>query len=121
MLGAFQVVRDVKKYPVGQRFGLGKGARPADFADGMSNTLLLSEVLTFDRNLDGADSGHVTGRNQDWRGVMLCPGIGASTFTCHSTPNSAVPDTIPGCDKRIPMTDRLFCVQNRTDGNIWAA
>src|SRR5439155_10956749 len=121
MLGAFQVVRDAKKYPVSQRFGLGKGTRPADFADGMSNTLLLSEVRSFDRSLDGADETHVFGKNQDWRGVMLCPGIGASTFTCHTAPNSTTPDTIPGCDKRIPSTEPLFCVQNRADGNTWAA
>jgi prepilin-type N-terminal cleavage/methylation domain-containing protein/prepilin-type processing-associated H-X9-DG protein len=121
MLGAFQVVRDVKKFPVSRRFGLGKGTRSSDFSDGMSNTLLLSEVMTFDRNLDGADETHLAGKNQDWRGVMLCPGIGASTFTCRTPPNSTVHDTIPGCDTRIPATDLLNCVRNRDNGTTWAA
>jgi prepilin-type N-terminal cleavage/methylation domain-containing protein/prepilin-type processing-associated H-X9-DG protein len=119
--GAFGVVKEVSKFPVGQRFGLGKGSKITDFADGTSNTLLFSEVLPYNVDTLGADAEHATGRNRDWRGVMLCPGIGASSFTAKTTPNSPTPDRIPGCDTSIPAGHPLKCEQNRSDGFTYAA
>ncbi len=109
-LGAFGVVSGVTK---ANRTGEGKGTRIADLTDGTTNTLLISEVLPTDTT-------------RDWRGVMLCPGIGASSFTTRTTPNSRVPDRIPGCDTGLPANDPLRCERNRatsgpTAGLTWAA
>src|SRR5262245_45252039 len=52
---------------------------------------------------------------------MLCPGTGASSFTAKTSPNSATPDRIPGCDTRIPVGHPLRCEQYRTDGFSYAA
>jgi prepilin-type N-terminal cleavage/methylation domain-containing protein/prepilin-type processing-associated H-X9-DG protein len=119
--GAFGVVTEVSKFPVGSRFGSGKGSKITDFQDGTSNTLLFSEVLPYNDVLDAADSTHPNGKNKDWRGVMLCPGVGASSFTAHTAPNSATPDRTPGCDTRIPAGHPLRCELNRADGFTWAA
>jgi prepilin-type N-terminal cleavage/methylation domain-containing protein/prepilin-type processing-associated H-X9-DG protein len=129
MLGAFGMVTGIKIKnadgsfaPYSDRYGYGKGVRLAnDFGDGTSNTLLYSEVLPYDVDVNGADSTHVTGRNNDWRGVMLIPGAGAAAFTAHTTPNSRTPDRIPCCEPTIPANDPLKCEQNRADGLTWAA
>src|SRR5262249_6174770 len=76
MLGAFGIVTGIKIKnadssfaPYSDRYGYGKGVRLTnDFGDGTSNTLLYSEVLPYDVDVNGADSTHVTGRNNDWRG-----------------------------------------------------
>jgi prepilin-type N-terminal cleavage/methylation domain-containing protein/prepilin-type processing-associated H-X9-DG protein len=121
MLGAFGIVNNITKFPVGNRFGLGKGTRMADFQDGTSNTLLFSEVLTWDVSDGRSDASHPSGMNTDWRGAIICPGIGANTFTARTPPNSTVADTIPGCDLAIPVGNPLRCVRNRANGVIWAA
>ncbi|MCI0465109.1 MAG: DUF1559 domain-containing protein [Gemmataceae bacterium] len=105
MQGVFGVINSVTKLA---RTGSGKGTRMGEITDGTSNTLLISEVLAWEST-------------QDWRGVMLVPGIGASTFTAKTTPNSAVRDRIPACETTIPVTHRLKCERNRADGFIWAA
>jgi prepilin-type processing-associated H-X9-DG protein len=83
---------------------------------------MFSEVLAFHDAL-GTSSSSPAGVNQDWRGVMLCPGIGASSFTTRTAPNSLVRDRIPGCDTRIPANypNRLACERNRANGFTWAA
>jgi prepilin-type N-terminal cleavage/methylation domain-containing protein/prepilin-type processing-associated H-X9-DG protein len=108
MQGVFGVVSSVTK---ASRSGSGKGTKMGAITDGTSNTLLLSEVLAW----------HSGSSNPDWRGVMLLPGIGASTFTAKTTPNSSVRDRIPACDTTIPVTHRLKCERNRVDGFTWAA
>jgi prepilin-type N-terminal cleavage/methylation domain-containing protein/prepilin-type processing-associated H-X9-DG protein len=112
MLGAFGVV-PIEKYPAEGRMGLGRGTRQAMIRDGSSNTLLISEVLTWDET------------SSDWRGVWILPGIGANTFTARTTPNSLTPDTIPACDQNIPTGHPMKCVQNRqagaAGGVTWAA
>jgi prepilin-type processing-associated H-X9-DG protein len=117
MKGVFAVVSDVTKQ---SRTGAGKGARVADILDGTSNTLMFSEVLAF-HDATGTDSTAPEGTNRDWRGVMLCPGIGASSFTTKTTPNSTTPDRMPACEPAIPTTSKLFCELNRNDGFTWAA
>src|SRR5262249_35774052 len=104
MLGVFGVVNDVQKFPIGMRMGLGKGTRLTAIKDGTSNTLMLSEILTFDVALDASSSTSPSGRNRDWRGCVINPGIGGNTFTAKFPPNAAVADVFPGCDTRIPPT-----------------
>src|SRR5262245_16512411 len=122
MMGVFAVVSDVTKM---NRTGSGKGTRITDITDGSSNTVLLSEVLAW-HNVTGSDSTSPAGTNSDWRGVMLCPGIGASSFTTKTTPNSKVLDRIPGCESSVSkypanMPNPYPCERNRTDGFTWAA
>jgi prepilin-type processing-associated H-X9-DG protein len=88
--------------------GWGAGTKLKDFVDGSSQTLLLSEVLTNDDPADG-------------RGVWTWVGMGASTFTAKLGPNSKEPDVIPACNTKIPTPDRMYCTQNRANGNVWAA
>lgn len=121
--GAFEVVTNgINKFPVGNRMGLGKGVRFTAITDGSSNTLMLSEILGFHEALDAASSTSPAGRNRDWRGTIINPGVGGNSFTAFSPPNTTtIPDTFPGCDTRIPSGHPLACVQNRTNGLTWAA
>jgi prepilin-type N-terminal cleavage/methylation domain-containing protein/prepilin-type processing-associated H-X9-DG protein len=120
--GVFGLVQ-VNKWPVEQRFGTGKGSTITGVADGTSNTVMFSELLPFGDALDAANTSHPSGSNRDGRGVALLAGPGGAFFLTHTTPNSATPDTMMYCDTRIPQNhpDKLYCVQNRTDGNQWAA
>jgi len=124
MLGAFGVVSMLTKLPAGALFGLSKGTRISDFQDGTSNTLLLSEVLAWnvaDPSFAASES-YPQGRNRDWRGVIINPGIGGNTFTARTPPNSSIPDQIPGCDPTIPANDPLRCIRRPNDTpEIWAA
>jgi prepilin-type processing-associated H-X9-DG protein len=52
---------------------------------------------------------------------MLLAGPGGNLFLTHTTPNSSTPDTMMYCETNIPAGHPLRCVQNRTDGNQWAA
>jgi prepilin-type N-terminal cleavage/methylation domain-containing protein/prepilin-type processing-associated H-X9-DG protein len=120
--GVFGLVQ-VKKFPVEQRFGVGKGTTIVGISDGTSNTVMFSELLPFGDALDAGNANSPAGRNRDGRGVTLLAGPGGNFFLTHTAPNSATPDTMMYCDTRIPAThpDKLACVQNRTDGNQWAA
>src|SRR5262245_19975891 len=75
--GVFTVVSSVTKL---NRTGTGKGIRITAITDGTSNTLIFSELLHWDVPT-GSSSSSPAGTNADWRGVMLCPGMGASSFT----------------------------------------
>jgi prepilin-type processing-associated H-X9-DG protein len=88
--------------------GWGQGTRFADFTDGLSNTLLVSEVLAIDEEADG-------------RGTWVWAGMVGSTFTAKYGPNSDQNDVIPGCSKLLPTSDPLHCTQNQTNGNVWAS
>jgi prepilin-type processing-associated H-X9-DG protein len=119
--GVFGFVK-VKKWPVEGRFGTGRGTKIAGLPDGTSNTLLLSEVVAYGETTNTtASSTHPSGSNRDGRGVMLLAGPGGNLFLTHTTPNSSTPDTMMYCETNIPAGHPLRCVQNRTDGNQWAA
>lgn len=111
--GAFGIVR-IHKYPPSQRTALGRGTQLVAITDGTSNTLMLSEVLTW-------DTPTANGTSDDWRGVWILPGIGANTFTCYTTPNSRTGDRIPSCGSGIPAGHPLACSETLTSGNTWAA
>jgi prepilin-type processing-associated H-X9-DG protein len=120
--GIFSLTQ-VPKWPVGERFGTGKGTKIATIGDGTSNTLLFSEVLPFDQATRAANSSHPAGSNADGRGVTMLSGPGGNLFQSFTAPNSTIPDTMMYCDPAIPQThpNRLYCIQNRNDGNQWAA
>jgi prepilin-type processing-associated H-X9-DG protein len=88
--------------------GWGEGTRIPEITDGTSNTMLVSELLAFDRPEDG-------------RGVWVWGGMGGSTFTARYGPNSRDKDVIPACSPMIPAGHPLACDQNQKDGNVWAA
>jgi prepilin-type processing-associated H-X9-DG protein len=113
----------VTKWPVEQRFGTGKGTAIVGIGDGTSNTVMFSEVLPFDQPTLSASSSSPAGRNRDGRGVTMLAGPGGCFFQTFTAPNSGTPDTMMYCDPAIPANhpNKLNCVQNRTDGNQWAA
>jgi prepilin-type N-terminal cleavage/methylation domain-containing protein/prepilin-type processing-associated H-X9-DG protein len=86
----------------------GQGTRIAEITDGLSNTLLVSELLGYDRREDG-------------RGVWTWGGMGGSTFTARFGPNARDKDVIPACSPEIPAGHPLACDQNQKDGNVWAS
>ncbi len=88
-----------------------RGRKPLSFHDGLSKTLLLSEVLTRD---DAADS----------RGVWLSAAMGSTVFSARFPPNTTVNDRIVHCgaSARLPTHNRLRCVPVDEDpsGSYWA-
>lgn len=100
----------------GDIFQHDKGATPADFTDGMSNTVAVSEVIATDGRSTGTTS-------PDIRGVWMNPGMGASIFSAFTNPNSKDPDILPSCDTTIPMNEPpyLHCTENYSDADVYAA
>jgi hypothetical protein len=90
------------------KMGLGQGTKRAEVRDGLSNTLMISEVLGYDSRLDT-------------RGGWVLNSPGSTNFMTKVGPNSEVNDVIPMCEPNIPETDPLHCIENRSDGNVWAA
>jgi prepilin-type processing-associated H-X9-DG protein len=127
----------IQKYPIGAR--LGKGTPPAKVTDGMSNTVLLSEILTWNEVTEtggSVDEGVAQG-NDDWRGVWMIPSVGASAFTGKFPPNAKGRgpdfrgtndldrgDLIPACGTGIDATNdyaEIPCKEEKESGNIWAS
>ncbi len=119
MRGAFGVVRIVK-YPAGARMALGKGTKISDIEDGSSNTLAISEVLTWDV-ANAVDDVFGLPSNDDWRGTWILPGIGASTFTARHGPNGTTGDRMPACGSNIPPGHPLSCSKTLSSGTTWAS
>ncbi len=117
MLGVFGIVR-IQKFPAGARLGLGKGTKIGDITDGTSNTLALSELMTWD--VANGESDNLPS-NDDWRGVWILPGIGANTFTAKYPPNSGQSDRIPSCGSNIPAGHPMACGQALSSGITWAS
>jgi hypothetical protein len=85
--GIFGMER-IRKYPIGAR--LGRGRKIAQVSDGTSNTILLSEVLTWSdvNEAGGSVDESVPPGNDDWRGAWMVPGMGASAFSGKFPPNA---------------------------------
>jgi prepilin-type processing-associated H-X9-DG protein len=132
-LGLFGMV-EIRKNPVGQRVGV--GTKVGKVADGMSKTVLLSEVLTWsDANETGASQDDtVPHGNDDWRGVWMIPSVGASAFTGKFPPNSKgqrkdfrpnspildSADAIPACGTGLTDPD-MPCVEPDDGANYFAS
>jgi prepilin-type N-terminal cleavage/methylation domain-containing protein len=134
--GIFGLVR-IQKYPIGAR--LGRGTPPSKVTDGMSNTILLSEILTWNETTEsgGSLSDAVGQGNDDWRGAWIIPSVGASAFTGRFPPNTTGPgtdfrgasyddrgDQIPACGSGIELTNdfaEIPCNEESESSNIWAS
>ena len=134
--GIFGMV-SIKKWPVGVR--IGQGYRAAKVSDGMSKTVLLSEVLTWNESNDqGAPVDEsVPHGNDDWRGVWMIPSVGASAFTGKFPPNSKgqrqdfrksnsfdSSDLIPACGTGLathPDGKVIPCQEDMSTANTWAS
>ncbi len=90
------------------KHGRGQGTRLAQITDGLSNTVLLSEILTYNSSQDG-------------RGTWFWPGMGGSTFTARFSPNARDHDQVPICEELIPATHELACTENKADCDQWAS
>jgi len=91
------------------RMGNGTGTRFRDCVDGLSNTVLLSEIIAWDDDDDG-------------RGVWFWGGMGGASFTAKFAPNSAGTDVFQACGAtNIPAGDPLVCVENKADAQIWTS
>jgi hypothetical protein len=115
----------IKKFPPEGRVGRGK--KVAKITDGMSKTVMLSEVVAWSEQLQQYVSPEGLGGNNDWRGAWMIPSAGAGAFTGRFPPNSTgkgFEDTIPACglDGDITRQDpKMPCVEDRTSGALWAS
>ena len=99
------------------KLGNGEGATlSADFGDGSSNTMALSEVIA------------LPGKPLDSRGVWVFTGAGSSTFMAKYPPNTHDTSTlndndhITGCSPGdVPADKPLHCVRKNSDCESWAA
>ncbi len=125
LAGVFGVVPLTAKHPTGERFGTGKGTKIAEITDGTSNTVLFSEILTFNQATGAASSSMPFGSNRDVRGAMLIPMAGGNSFMTNFPPNSPGTDQMPSCeDTVIPISDPMRCRRTGNtnfDGQYWAA
>jgi prepilin-type N-terminal cleavage/methylation domain-containing protein len=134
--GIFGMAR-IKKNPIGGR--LGRGRKIAQVSDGLSNTVMLSEILTWNEaneNGGSVDDSVPTG-NDDWRGAWMVPGIGASAFTGKFPPNAKGQgpdfkgtnnydraDIIPACGTGIETSAAFVdipCREEKETANTWAS
>ena len=123
LAGMFGLER-INKWPVGNR--IGKGLKTGKIADGMSRTVMMSEVLNWNRtNNEGTPvDDSVPLGNDDWRGVWMIPSVGASAFTGKFPPNSPQPDRIPACGTGLmqsPDAKRMPCQEDKQSSNIYAS
>ena len=135
--GMFGMVH-IRKNPVGARVGV--GTKLAKVSDGMSKTVMLSEILTWNETNDegaGVETSGVGQGNDDWRGAWMIPGMGASAFSGKFPPNSTgsrsdfrnsnsliSSDRIPACgtglDKVADFAD-IPCTEDMDSANTWAS
>jgi len=124
LTGIFGVVPITKKYPYGERTGIGKGTRVAEILDGTSNTVMYSEILGWHVPSTAATDSMPAGSNQDVRGAMLIPMAGGNTFMTNTPPNSHGTDAMPSCEPSIPRKHAMWCRRTGNtiyDGLYWAA
>lgn len=84
-------------------FARGQGTKREDITDGMAQTIIISELLTWDG--DASNPAY----SEDIRGVWTCGSMGASTYSHMFGPNSRSPDRINSCESRIPNRNPLHC------------
>jgi len=102
-------VEEVDNSSAEARMGSREGVRFSDCIDGLSNTVLLSEIIAWDDDDDG-------------RGVWFWGGMGGASFTARFPPNSDGTDVFQACGAtNIPAGDPLECTENKADGEIWVS
>jgi len=102
---------------LGEILGRSKGTRLVAVTDGLSNTLMVSEVA------------FLPGERRDVRGVWLYPGMGGCSITTRDTPNSPNPDRIQACangiDPLLPCEQNMYptsaALTDAQYGDLWAA
>ncbi len=101
------------------KFAHGQGTRSKRIKDGISKTIVLSEVLAWDGPVDGSPV------SEDIRGVWTSASMGASTYSHKFGPNSQMPDRVNACDRNIPREHPLYCEQTvasgRDSAETWAS
>ena len=91
------------------KLGNRQGVKIREITDGTSHTLMASEVLGFDSELDA-------------RGVWALGAMGSTSFTAKYPPNFSTPDRIAMCEKtKIPRGDPLYCTEYRANGQVYAS
>ncbi len=85
----------------GKKMGHNKGTASAFVRDGVSKTVMLSEVLGDDSATDG-------------RGAWTVGAMGCTAFTAKNEPNSTIPDQVPMCDTSITRPPQMICKQVNT-------
>jgi prepilin-type N-terminal cleavage/methylation domain-containing protein/prepilin-type processing-associated H-X9-DG protein len=104
--GVFTIVDLSKQVPPAGPIGVWKmGARTgiplAAIRDGLTTTLLASEIVSYASPADG-------------RGVWAWPGMGGSFFTTKNGPNSGTGDNVPACDTKIVLPPGIQPCTNDT-------
>ncbi|QDT69424.1 hypothetical protein MalM25_23610 [Planctomycetes bacterium MalM25] len=97
----------------------GRGRRVGQISDGMSKTVMLAELLTYNEPNQAGEPAPGSGvgqGNNDWRGAWIIPGMGASAFSGNYPPNSKIPDNIPACADEIASQQSL--VANPAAGKL---
>lgn len=101
------------------KFAYGQGTKLNEINDGVSKTVVLCEVLTWDGDANNARF------SEDIRGTWTSASMGASTYSHKYGPNSTVNDRINSCESDIPDSNRLHCDAADTTGSeageTWAA
>ena len=115
---------EIRKWPVGGRTG--RGNKVSKVRDGMSKTVMLSEVLVWNQTNEtgGSVDPTVPPGNDDWRGAWMIPSVGASAFTAKFGPNASDPDVIPACGTGIMQSGdarTMPCREDRQSPNIFAS
>jgi len=91
------------------RMGDGKGTKFRDCIDGLSNTVLLSEIISWDDDDDG-------------RGVWFWGGMGGASFSARFPPHNRGTDVFQACGAtNIPTDDPLVCTENKADADVWVS
>jgi len=96
------------------KMGNEQGVGQVEIRDGISHTLMVSEVLGYDSPYDA-------------RGGWVIAAPGSSTFTAKTGPNAEQNDQVSVCYDAhdpgggIPAGHPLHCTENRLDGELWAA
>ena len=87
--------------PKGKKLGHDKGTTVNSIKDGVSKTIMISEILGYDSVTDG-------------RGAWTVGAMGCTGFTGKYPPNSTLPDQVPICDPKIKTPEGLICQEKRT-------
>jgi prepilin-type N-terminal cleavage/methylation domain-containing protein len=99
------------------KYGKAQGVAPGQIRDGLSKTIIVSEIRNYDST-------------RDIRGAWGLASMGGCSFTARNginppkeTNGVQMHDVMGGCDPddRPAETDPRYCTRNRTDGKVWAS